>query len=111
MDVLGELSRSGLTITEIKLQGPRPAALTVNKCLAGIKKPVAQRRNQSDPVVVYLRSPKVIHVQPEEFMKMVQLLTGNNPASSAGSSDSLAASRPTSSDDSGRSSQGLCTNS
>ncbi|KAE8684861.1 Downstream neighbor of son, putative isoform 1 [Hibiscus syriacus] len=41
------------------------------------------------PVVIYLRSPKIIHVRPDEFMKVVQRLTGkdstNKPSSASAS--------------------------
>ncbi|KAL4606746.1 hypothetical protein ACB092_09G125800 [Castanea dentata] len=57
-----------------ELQGPRPAPLTVSKDSSKIKKS-NQRR---PPVIIYLESPKVIHVRPEEFMGTVQQLTGNN---------------------------------
>ncbi|XP_050383227.1 VQ motif-containing protein 8, chloroplastic-like [Argentina anserina] len=61
-----------------QLQGPRPAALTVTK---NSKKITAKKkRNPENPVIVYLISPKVIHVQPEEFMALVQRLTGNHQA-------------------------------
>lgn len=57
-----------------ELQGPRPAPLTVGKDSSKIKK--SNRRRP--PVIIYLESPKVIHVRPEEFMGIVQQLTGNN---------------------------------
>ncbi|KAF3950793.1 hypothetical protein ACB098_09G110600 [Castanea mollissima] len=57
-----------------ELQGPRPAPLAVSKDSSKIKKS-NQRR---PPVIIYLESPKVIHVRPEEFMGIVQQLTGNN---------------------------------
>ncbi|XP_009362795.2 protein MKS1-like [Pyrus x bretschneideri] len=54
----------------LELQGPRPAPLMVSKN--------SQKVMKKKPVVVYLISPKIIHVQPEEFMGLVQRLTGNN---------------------------------
>ncbi|XP_023878643.2 protein MKS1 [Quercus suber] len=58
----------------LELQGPRPAPLTVSENSSKIKK--SNRRRS--PVIIYLQSPKVIHVRPEEFMGTVQQLTGNN---------------------------------
>ncbi|WCJ34138.1 VQ motif-containing protein [Euphorbia peplus] len=52
-----------------QLQGPRPAQLKVSRSSSKFKKLVC-------PVVVYLKSPDVFHVQPEEFMGLVQHLTG-----------------------------------
>ncbi|KAK8531876.1 hypothetical protein V6N13_131233 [Hibiscus sabdariffa] len=66
-----------------KLQGPRPAALRVggnSSPTTMMKKSSHDNRNRISkvikPVVIYLRSPKIIHVRPEEFMSVVQRLTG-----------------------------------
>lgn len=67
-----------------KLQGPRPAALKIGKCSDSskiIKKPAIHQKRS--PVVIYLVSPKIIHVRPEEFMGLVQRLTGNQAATSS----------------------------
>ncbi|KAA8518427.1 hypothetical protein F0562_015901 [Nyssa sinensis] len=70
-----------------QLHGPRPAPLAVNKSSSKIKKPLM---NQSrEPVVVYLKSPKIIHVSPREFMGLVQRLTGNQGSTSVLSHSSL----------------------
>ncbi|KAF8006913.1 hypothetical protein BT93_K1033 [Corymbia citriodora subsp. variegata] len=61
----------------VRLQGPKPAELAVSKESAKIKKKV-RATSHSAPVIVYLRSPKVIHVRPEEFMDLVQKLTGKS---------------------------------
>ena len=58
----------------LELQGPRPAPLKVSENSSKIKK--SNRRRS--PVIIYLQSPKVIHVRPEEFKGIVQQLTGNN---------------------------------
>ncbi|XP_052199512.1 VQ motif-containing protein 20-like [Diospyros lotus] len=58
------------------LRGPRPPALMVNKSSANSTKQPAVKRSRHAPVIVYLRSPTVIHVSPEEFMGLVQRLTG-----------------------------------
>ncbi|KAG2686797.1 hypothetical protein I3760_09G023900 [Carya illinoinensis] len=66
-----------------QLQGPRPAALTVRKSSTKIKKPIPSTSTGKirSPVIVYLQSPKVIHVRPEEFMGLVQRLTGKQAPS------------------------------
>nr|KJB14996.1 hypothetical protein B456_002G154000 [Gossypium raimondii] len=74
-----------------ELQGPRPSSLRVGNSSSTtmIKKPSLDNRSRNNkavhPVVIYLRPPKIIHVRPEEFMSLVQRLTGkdstNDPAS------------------------------
>lgn len=72
----GNKQTNFITRPQLKLQGPRPTALTVSK---SSKKAMAKKKpNPSNPVIVYLISPKIIHVQPEEFMGLVQRLTGND---------------------------------
>ena len=62
-----------------QLQGPRPEALAASRSSRSIKKSGV---DGGGPVIVHVRSPKVIHVEPEQFMGIVQRLTGNNqPAS------------------------------
>ncbi|PON40806.1 VQ motif containing protein [Trema orientale] len=61
------------------MNGPRPSPLTIRESSAKITKKSRAPR----PVVVYLRSPKIIHVRPEEFMGLVQQLTGKKPAAVA----------------------------
>ncbi|XP_041023984.1 protein MKS1-like [Juglans microcarpa x Juglans regia] len=70
--------------TRKQLQGSRPAPLTVSKSSTKIKKPIPSTGTGKirSPVIVYLQSPKVIHVRPEEFMGMVQRLTGKQASSS-----------------------------
>lgn len=60
------------------LQGPRPESLEVSRGSKSIKESGTDRVGGGGPVVVYLRSPKVVHVEPEQFMVVVQRLTGNN---------------------------------
>lgn len=62
-----------------QLQGPRPSPLRVSNASTTIKKSSLvhnPNRSKVNPVVIYLRSPKIIHVRPEEFMSLVQRLTG-----------------------------------
>ncbi|XP_030531737.1 protein MKS1-like [Rhodamnia argentea] len=70
----------------VRLQGPKPAELAVSKESAKIKKKarVTTTSRSAAPVIVYLRSPKVIHVRPEEFMDVVQRLTGKNDQTAKG---------------------------
>lgn len=58
------------------MQGPRPAPLLVNRSSSKIKKTAAPNRRRHSPVVIYLKSPDIIHVRAEEFMGLVQRLTG-----------------------------------
>ncbi|KAL4272828.1 hypothetical protein GQ457_13G011920 [Hibiscus cannabinus] len=70
------------------MQGPRPSPLKVSNSSSMIKKSshnnIRNRISSSssskviNPVVIYLRSPKIIHVRPEEFMSLVQRLTGKD---------------------------------
>lgn len=78
------------SIRRSELQGLRPSPLQVSHCSSMIKKAshgnVGNRMNSSsskviNPVVIYLRSPKIIHVRPEEFMSLVQRLTGKDSSS------------------------------
>ncbi|XP_026452761.1 VQ motif-containing protein 20-like [Papaver somniferum] len=87
---------------ELQLQGPRPPPLKVllkdsiysasNKVIS--KKPttninhdsrhlfIGRRHRKSNlgnqPIVIHLRSPKIIHTRPQDFMDLVQQLTGNH---------------------------------
>ncbi|KAI4300614.1 hypothetical protein L6164_033970 [Bauhinia variegata] len=71
------------------LRGHRPAVLTVSNNSRNIKKKKKQQvhghGSEPEPVIVYLKSPRVIHVRPEEFMGLVQQLTGNRSSSSSSS--------------------------
>ncbi|XP_042425662.1 uncharacterized protein LOC122013438 [Zingiber officinale] len=72
-----------------ELQGPRPPPLTVNKASGRGKKPATGGTGSCsgrDPVViVYVDSPKVIHTRPQDFMSLVQRLTGKSSSSSSSS--------------------------
>ncbi|CAI9763969.1 unnamed protein product [Fraxinus pennsylvanica] len=78
---------------ELQLQGPRPAPLKVRKDSHKIRKaPVAQPPQQlppRPPVIIYTVSPKIIHANPNEFMSLVQRLTGTNSTSSTSYSSSV----------------------
>uniref|UniRef100_A0A7N0TU49 VQ domain-containing protein n=1 Tax=Kalanchoe fedtschenkoi TaxID=63787 RepID=A0A7N0TU49_KALFE len=59
---------------------PSPSTSTmlwkkVNRCSQLIKKPPPQQHRH--PVIIYTHSPKVIHTKPQDFMALVQKLTGH----------------------------------
>ncbi|XP_057774042.1 protein MKS1-like [Salvia miltiorrhiza] len=79
---------------ELHLGGPRPPPLSLSKQSRKISKqkaapppppaaaaePKSHRRHPPPPpVIIYTVSPKKIHVDPSEFMTIVQRLTGNTP--------------------------------
>lgn len=81
-----------------ELQGPRPTPLKVRKESHKIKKPpmappaeplVNHQQPPRQPVIIYAVSPKVIHANPSEFMKLVQRLTGPEHSTSSSSSYSF----------------------
>ncbi|KAL1533508.1 protein MKS1-like [Salvia divinorum] len=81
-----------------ELQGPRPAPLKVRKDSHKIRKPpmapppAAGHHHPPPhpaprpPVIIYTVSPKIIHANPNEFMSLVQRLTGPNATSSSSAS-------------------------
>ncbi|PIN20599.1 hypothetical protein CDL12_06700 [Handroanthus impetiginosus] len=86
-----------------ELQGPRPAALKVNKDSHKIRKPPVappagpphhppppdaslHAAEEWQPVIIYSVSPKVIHTTVSDFMNLVQRLTGNTTEGGASSS-------------------------
>ncbi|GAB4845118.1 hypothetical protein Ancab_038522 [Ancistrocladus abbreviatus] len=80
-----------------ELQGPRPSPLKVRQDSYKIKKPPVgpprpsqqpQQQPPRPPVIIYTVSPKVIHVKPDDFMSLVQKLTGNDSMSSSSSATS-----------------------
>ncbi|XP_010680147.2 protein MKS1 [Beta vulgaris subsp. vulgaris] len=83
-----------------ELQGPRPAPLKVRKESHKIRKPpVAPSafppqhqqlppQPPRQPVIIYTVSPKVIHTHPNEFMTLVQRLTGPDYATTSSTSSS-----------------------
>ncbi|PKA50903.1 Protein MKS1 [Apostasia shenzhenica] len=65
------------------LLGQRPHPLSISKESWKAGKPsaaiagnISSGRRQSSPVIVYLTPPKIIHAKPQEFMGLVQRLTG-----------------------------------
>lgn len=79
------------------LQGTRPTHLKVSKSSSKYQKQPLINHGQAPPpyrppVIIYMKSPEVIHVEPQNFMNTVQHLTGNS------SSTSLPSPLPSSSD-------------
>ncbi|KAL0926451.1 hypothetical protein M5K25_002685 [Dendrobium thyrsiflorum] len=71
------------------LQGPRPHPLKVSKdswkagrppvlIAGGSGSRDSSGGSRQSPMIVYLHSPKVIHAKPQEFMSVVQKLTGKD---------------------------------
>jgi len=63
---------------ELQGSAPRPSPLKVSNDSFKAKK-LAQSDLRS-PVIVHMHSPKVIHARPQDFMRVVQLLTGQSSA-------------------------------
>ncbi|KAI3464638.1 hypothetical protein Pfo_021301 [Paulownia fortunei] len=85
-----------------EIQGPRPAPLKVRKDSHKIRKPpvapppAAQphypfHAPPRPPVIIYTVSPKIIHANPNEFMSLVQRLTGPNSSCTSPSTSSSSA--------------------
>nr|GEZ21607.1 hypothetical protein [Tanacetum cinerariifolium] len=61
----------------VVINGPRPTPLKVKQESHSIHK--QQHRQQiRPPIIIYTRSPEVIHTKPHEFMALVQKLTGHS---------------------------------
>lgn len=92
-----------------ELQGPRPTPLKVRKDSHKIRKPpVIPQQQQSQPpplhrppVIIYTVSPKIIHANPNEFMQLVQRLTGPNSSAITNSSSTVSSSSSFFQDNSG----------
>ncbi|KAE9611775.1 hypothetical protein Lal_00011824 [Lupinus albus] len=60
--------------------GPRPSTLMINKDSHLIRKPsvsdLKQHKQRRVPIIIYTKSPKVIHTEAQDFMALVQRLTG-----------------------------------
>ena len=75
---------------EHQLQGPRPTPLRINKNSHKIKKPpLAPQAQPRLPVIIYMVSPKIIHTTPNEFMSLVQRLTGSSSSSTSSNNASM----------------------
>ncbi|XP_058763205.1 VQ motif-containing protein 8, chloroplastic-like [Vicia villosa] len=54
---------------KININGPRPTPLM-------IRKPNSSHKQQRVPIIIYTQSPKIIHTKAQDFMALVQRLTG-----------------------------------
>ncbi|KAK9122976.1 hypothetical protein Sjap_012578 [Stephania japonica] len=81
-----------------ELQGPRPPPLKLCKESFKINKKHKNNNNppHHEPVVIHIKSPEIIHVRPQDFMNMVQQLTGKPAAATLASSADVVASTMTS---------------
>lgn len=69
------------------LQGTRPTRLKVGQSSSKSQKqplinPGHAPPPHGPPVIIYMKSPEVIHVEPQNFMNTVQHLTGNSSSTS-----------------------------
>ncbi|KAF5467779.1 hypothetical protein F2P56_011997 [Juglans regia] len=89
MDSSSDIPAAGRSPRIRELQGTRPPRLRINTESHKIKKrsPAQPHSQPRKPVVIYLDSPKIIHISPENFKTLVQRLTGL-PSSSSSSSSS-----------------------
>jgi MAP kinase substrate 1 len=64
------------------IQGPRPNPLRITKDLQKAKKP--SETPSRPPTIFYEHTPKVVHASPQEFMGVVQQLTGRSSTPDSG---------------------------
>ncbi|KAK6118811.1 hypothetical protein DH2020_047446 [Rehmannia glutinosa] len=89
---------SGRSPKRSELLGPRPTPLKVRKDSHKIRKPPVapqpaiapphyhpSHAPPRPPVIIYTVSPKIIHANPNEFMSLVQRLTGPNSSCTSSS--------------------------
>ena len=73
-------TQRSMTHTEFTstIQGPRPSPLNINKTPSSSSSSshYNNNNNRNKPVIIYARSPKVFHTSPQDFMALVQSLTG-----------------------------------
>ncbi|KAI3696227.1 hypothetical protein L1987_79238 [Smallanthus sonchifolius] len=64
----------------IVIKGPRPTPLKIKQESHTIHKHHNHHQPSQirKPIIIYIRSPKVIHTKPHEFMALVQRLTGRS---------------------------------
>ncbi|KAM7276290.1 hypothetical protein ACFE04_018156 [Oxalis oulophora] len=79
----------------VQLQGPRPTPLSVKKESHKIKKPPQPppQVDRRQPVIIYSVSPKTIHANVDDFMSVVQRLTGLSSADFSNSGNVSPAAR------------------
>ncbi|KAJ1398297.1 hypothetical protein SESBI_31137 [Sesbania bispinosa] len=72
----------------VNINGTRPSPLMIHKDSHLIRKPSSSsstsvaaaltkpHKQQRNPIIIYTKSPKIIHTKPRDFMALVQSLTG-----------------------------------
>ncbi|KAJ0725101.1 putative VQ motif-containing protein/18/20/21/25 [Helianthus annuus] len=67
------------TKSGVAINGPRPTPLKLKQESHTIHKHQQQQPQMiGKPIIIYMRSPKVIHTKPHDFMALVQKLTGKS---------------------------------
>ncbi|MFS7993251.1 putative VQ motif-containing protein/18/20/21/25 [Helianthus anomalus] len=67
------------TKSGVAINGPRPTSLKLKQESHTIHKHHQQQPQMiRKPIIIYMRSPKVIHTKPHDFMALVQKLTGKS---------------------------------
>ncbi|MED6194502.1 hypothetical protein PIB30_029150 [Stylosanthes scabra] len=75
-----------MTTKKAVMNGPRPSPLMINKDSHMIRKPSSSSSDQNKirkPIIIYTQSPKIIHTKAQDFMALVQRLTGKSPTSNS----------------------------
>ncbi|XLR01885.1 hypothetical protein S83_068083 [Arachis hypogaea] len=67
------------TTKKAVINDPRPSPLMINKDSHLIQKPSSEQRK---PIIIYTVSPKIIHTKAQDFMALVQRLTGMSSSNS-----------------------------
>ncbi|KAF3785496.1 VQ motif-containing protein 8 [Nymphaea thermarum] len=78
------------------VQGPKPAPLKMKKDSGGMirKPPVPPPTQRRSPLIIYIKSPKIIHTKARDFMALVQRLTGKSPTTPPPSSSTSPSPSP-----------------
>ncbi|XP_031477585.1 pistil-specific extensin-like protein [Nymphaea colorata] len=78
------------------VQGPKPAPLKMKKDSGGMirKPPVPPPTQRRSPLIIYVKSPKIIHTKARDFMALVQRLTGKSPTTPPPSSSTSPSPSP-----------------
>ncbi|MED6215854.1 hypothetical protein PIB30_001993 [Stylosanthes scabra] len=87
---LYEEEKTRTTKKAVVMNGPRPSPLMINKDSHFIRKPSSSSSDHQNnnnkiirkPIIIYTQSPKIIHTKAQDFMALVQRLTGKSPPTS-----------------------------
>ncbi|OIW16698.1 hypothetical protein TanjilG_28755 [Lupinus angustifolius] len=68
---------------KLVINGQRSSPLIINKNSHLIHKPSSYsskpHKQERNPIIIYMQSPKIIHTKPQDFRALVQKLTGMTP--------------------------------